>query len=303
MSSLAPNTYKQYDSCVKNWLKYCEYNNIHYLKPSTANIINFLSALFDNGAQYGTINTHKSAISLVLGSSYFHDECIKRFMKGVYHLKPSAPKYNLTWDPNIVLTHLAHLWPNETLDLENLSKKLSTLLALVTAHRVQTLSLIKICNINIIEGTEVIIKIPDRIKTSRLNTEQPILRLPFFHENPRICPARCLISYLEKTKDLRTSDSLLISFRKPFSQLSSQRLSQWIKDTLKCSGLDTSVFSAHSTRHAATSKAKVLGVNLDVIRKTAGWSQSSSVFAKFYNREIITNNNIFSQAILSNETM
>lgn len=261
-----------------------------------------MSSLFDKGAHYGTINSHKSAISLILGSSYLNNEIVKRFMKGVFHLRPPGPKYNLTWDPAIVLSKLGEMWPNDSLDLESLSKKLCTLLALVTAHRVQTLSLIQLKNINIIEDTEIVIKIPDRIKTTRLNSTQPMLKLPFFNENPKICPARCLISYVRKTSTLRTSnqDKLFISVRKPHSNISSQRLSQWIKDTLKMSGLDTSIFTGHSTRHAATSKAKTLGISLDVIRKTAGWTDSSSVFAKFYNRDIVVDNlNTFSEAILS----
>ncbi|CAH0731008.1 unnamed protein product, partial [Brenthis ino] len=63
--------------------------------------------------------------------------------------KPSQPKYSITWDPSIVLNYLSAQWPHEGLDLEILSKKVITLLALVTAHRVQTLALIKIPNIEI----------------------------------------------------------------------------------------------------------------------------------------------------------
>ncbi|XP_047990085.1 uncharacterized protein LOC125229321 isoform X1 [Leguminivora glycinivorella] len=302
MSSLSENTYKQYDSCLKNWLIYSNNHCINYLKPSVTDVINFLAFIYENGAQYGTINSHKSAISLLLGPAYLEDERIKRFMKGVFRLRPTAPKYDLTWDPGIVLRYLSNKGPNDSLDLENLSKKLSTLLALVTAHRVQTLTLIKLNNVSIIDNTEVLIRIPDLIKTSRLNSTQPLLKLPFFDQNPNICPARCLISYINKTRSLRSGDhdNLFISYRRPHSKLSSQRLSHWIKDTLKQSGLDTTIFGAHSTRHAATSRANSLGINLDVIRKTAGWTPSSSVFAKFYNREIaVDHKNQFAQAVLS----
>ncbi|XP_061716302.1 uncharacterized protein LOC133524349 [Cydia pomonella] len=306
MSSLSEKTYKQYDSCLRNWYNYSKNYGIDYLKPTVSDIINFLASIYENGAQYGTINSHKSAVSLYLptylGTSYLRDERINRFMKGVFRLRPTAPKYDLTWDPGIVLRYLSKKWPNDSLDLESLSKKLSTLLALVTAHRVQTLTLIKLNNINIIENAEVLIKIPDPIKTLRLNSTQPLLKLPFFDQNPNICPARCLISYINKTRSLRSGDhnNLFISYRRPHSKLSSQRLSHWIKDTLKQSGLDTTMFSTHSTRHAATSKASSLGISLDIIRKTAGWSTLSSVFARFYNREIVIDHkNQFAQAILS----
>lgn len=301
LASLSDNTYKQYDGCIKAWLDYCKENNIYYLECSIPMIINFLTTIFEKGASYGTINSYKSALSLLLGPS-INDEHMKRFMKGVFKLKPTAPKYDLTWDPNIVLNYLSQHWPNNSLKLEILSKKTSSLLALVTAHRVQTLSLIKLNNIKTYES-EIIIKIPDLIKTSRLNAQQPVLKLPFFNDRPEICPAKALLAYIEKTSSLRSHDhdQLFISYRKPHQKVSSQTLSHWIKDTLEKSGVDTTVFSAHSTRHAATSAANRLGINIEMIRKTAGWSQSSSVFAKFYNKELtIVESTQFARAILSN---
>ena len=51
-------------------------------------------------------------------------------------------------------------------------------------------------------------------------------------------------------------------------------------------GIDTHEFTAHSTRHAATSAAFKKVVSVDVIRSTAGWTNESKVFAKFYNTPI-----------------
>lgn len=57
--------------------------------------------------------------------------------------------------------------------------------------------------------------------------------------------------------------------------------------TLGDSGLNTEVFGSHSVRHASTSAANRLGVSIDTIKKTAGWSGSSSTFLRFYNREAV----------------
>lgn len=301
LASLSQNTYKQYDGCIKAWLNYCNENNLNYLDCSITVIINFLTTIFEKGASYGTINSYKSALLLLLGPS-INDERMKRFMKGVFRLKPTTPKYDLTWDPAGVLNYLSQHWPNNSLKLEILSKKTASLLALVTAHRVQTLSLIKLSNIEKFES-QIIIKIPDLIKTSRLNSQQPVLKLPFFNDRPEICPARALLAYIENTSHLRSHDhdQLFISFRKPYRMITSQTLSHWIKDILNKSGIDTTIFSAHSTRHAATSAANRLGINIEMIRKTAGWSQSSSVFAKFYNKELmIEESTQFARVILSN---
>lgn len=143
IASLAENTYRQYDCCIRAWIDYCSLKKYDYFDCSVITIIDFLTLTFEKGAKYGTINSYKSALGLILGP-VVNDERIKRFMRGVFRLRPTAPKYSLTWNPNIVLSYLADKWPNESLDLQNLSMKTATLLALVTAHRVQTLSLIKL---------------------------------------------------------------------------------------------------------------------------------------------------------------
>lgn len=298
LSSLSDSTYKQYDGCIKSWLNYCNKYGYDYSAVSVPIVIHFLTTMFDKGAKYGTINTYKSALSLILGN-IIEDDRIKRFLKGVYRLRPTIPKYNLTWDPNIILNYLAQQWPNADLNLETLSKKTVSLLALVTAHRVQTFALIKTENIIINSPYDITITIPDLIKTSKPNSFQPVLKLPYFTARPQICPAMCLEDYINKTNSLRHNDYLFISYKRPHNKVSSQTLGHWIKNILLKSGIDTSIFSAHSTRHASTSSANRLGVSIDVIRKTAGWTESSSVFARFYNRDIISDPNQFANSILS----
>ncbi|CAB0039264.1 unnamed protein product [Trichogramma brassicae] len=74
---------------------------------------------------------------------------------------------------------------------------------------------------------------------------------------------------------------------------------RWIKKTLKMSGINTDIFSAYSTRQASTSAAKRLGVNIDLIKSTGGWTEKSGTFAKFYDLPIASDINIFANAILN----
>ena len=63
-----------------------------------------------------------------------------------------------------------------------------------------------------------------------------------------LCPVACLRSYVEKTDGLRGSEEgILFSLKSPFKQVGST-IDRWIKSRLKDAGIDTSVFSAHSTR-------------------------------------------------------
>lgn len=58
-------------------------------------------------------------------------------------------------------------------------------------------------------------------------------------------------------------------------------------------------YSSHSTRHAATSTALAKGIDLSIIKSTAGWSKESQVFAKFYNRPIESDRSDFATAVFS----
>lgn len=236
-------------------------------------------------------------ISFVLGPEMGQDENVKRFFKGLSRLRPPEPKYESTWDPEIVLNYFRNLNNNE-LSLEILSKKLVTLLALVTGQKIQTLALIDNKNI-VINGRLIEIKIPDRIKTSKSGKNQPVLSLPFYEKDTNICSSNILLCYITRTKELRVNKTVLfISFKKPFNVVWKQTLSRWVKDILYESGVDSDVFSAHSTRHASTSAAKCKGVNFELIRKSAGWTTNSTTFARFYNRPVVQNASNFDRAIL-----
>ncbi|XP_011883839.1 PREDICTED: uncharacterized protein LOC105570989, partial [Vollenhovia emeryi] len=218
-------------------------------------------------------------ITVPMGSSLADDSRIKGFFRGVSRLKPPKAKYNCTWDPRILLEYLEKTNSNNNLSLEELSKKLVTLLALVTGHRMQTLALMDIRNIvRNRDGYEI--KISENIKTSRPGKVQPNLVIPVFKGNPSVCPAAALTTYLEKTKTLRNNENkLFIGVRKPHKAVGSQTLSRWIKSILGDSGLDTSKFIAYSTRHASTSAAGRSGVNIDLILRTAGRTKKSQTFA------------------------
>lgn len=149
LASLADSTLTQYSVTYKLWWQFCTDKQIDVFTDSSSYIILFLSYLYSKskGCSHGTLNSHRSALSLLLGSNVVTNDVIKRLLKGAYKLKPSTLKYTCTWDPQIVQNYLSSRYPNINLSLEQISKKLITLLAICTAHRVQTFSLIKINNI------------------------------------------------------------------------------------------------------------------------------------------------------------
>ena len=61
-----------------------------------------------------------------------------------------------------------------------------------------------------------------------------------------------------------------------------------VKDILSLSGIDTSVFKAHSTRSASTSKANSTGLSEKDILKRGSW-KNSSTWQRFYKKDFESN--------------
>ena len=105
----------------------------------------------DQGSKYGV----RSALSTVIVIGEIPVEkhqIVCRFMKGTYQNEPPTPKYDVIWDPDVVLTFSKNMGPNSELSLKGLSFKTITLMALATSQRVQTLSILK--RINYIIGSK-----------------------------------------------------------------------------------------------------------------------------------------------------
>lgn len=151
-----------------------------------------------------------------------------------------------------------------------LTKRTILLLALSTGQRLQTITNIEITNIDISKD-DIKIKIPVRLKPTRLGAAQPVLTLPYLHEDKRLNVATTLIAHIKATKKLKgKEESLFIATRKPFKKVSVQTLSRWIHKDLDEAGINTEVFSAYGIKHASTSAAWSKGVDLETIKRTAG---------------------------------
>ncbi|XP_063929894.1 uncharacterized protein LOC135142153 [Zophobas morio] len=180
------------------------------------------------------------------------------YSQRVFKNRPPKPKYDTTWNTKAVQNWAEALGPLKVLDLKSLTFKLVSLLALATAHRVQTLSLIKISDRTV-----------SKSKSGR-----------------GACVATVLLKYVKRTKVLGgNEDYLFITFKRPYHRATAQSISRWIRYCLVEAGIHPR-YTAHSTRHAATSAAEARGLDVNIKKSTAGWSASSQVFAKFYKRPI-----------------
>lgn len=115
MASWRTGTTKQYDVYLKRWEQFCQSKEINRLDASVENGIAFLAALFTSGLGYSAINTARSALSSVLilpnNITFGTHPLVAWFLKRVFELKPSLPRYSSIWDVSVVLQHLRSLGP------------------------------------------------------------------------------------------------------------------------------------------------------------------------------------------------
>ena len=300
MNSWRNSTCKSYSSYLRKWEAFAFQYNFNVWNPDISDVLEFLTFLIDQGCGYSVINTARSALSTIINVDNLpigKHSLVKRFVKGVYNIKPSLPRYTATWDVNLVLNFLKSMDSYEIISLKYLTYKLVTLLALCTGQRCQTLSVLELNNMNVFED-RVIFRLTKLLKHSRPGVHQKPIDLKSYPDKA-LCVVKCLEVYIHRTAHLRDcdSDTLLISFIKPYHKVSTDTIARWIKTVLRLAGIDTSIFKAHSTRSASTSAATKLGVPLQDIMSSAGWS-SNSTFGKFYNKDVVQTSNM-GDALLS----
>lgn len=298
-ASSANSTTCHYESIFRKWSQFSSGLSMNPWEPTVELILTFLHSLYDEGQSYSSINSAKSALSTIFSLRHnikFGDlELVRRFMKGIYRLRPPTARYKTTWDANNLL-NLFRSWPeNNELCLKNLTLKLAGLLAITSGQRVQTLASITIDNI--LNCDTVQIKITEILKTSRPSISNPIITLPKYSDS-KLCVVNALNEYLSRTSTYRNDKKLFLGITKPHKPVCSQTISNWLVSLLDLSGIDTKVYHGHSFRHASTSKVASRGISADSIISHVGWSTTSTVFARYYNRPIESKANDFVNNVL-----
>ena len=150
------------------------------------------------------------------------------------------------------------------------------LILLSGGQRCQTVHAIDITDLQVV-GNTLVIPIMSKIKLTPPSKHMAPLKFTGYPTH--------MGAYLQRTKQLRQCASLFVSYIKPHSAVGKETLSRWCKNVFKDSGIDINKYSSHSSRSAASSKAKVNGMSLRHIVASAGWSQEA-MFAKYYDKQI-----------------
>ena len=197
---------KRYACYVAKWRRYAHSRHTDPISPSISEAVNFLAHLYKSGLGYSAICVTRSVLSSYLNIADVVDfgqhKTVRRFMKGVFELKPVLPKYSHTWDVDTVLNLLECYDPNDKLTLKEFSHKLVMLLALLTGQQCQTIHKLSVKSMKL-EDNKRVFYITSLLKQSKQGKHLAPIELLSFPRNKNICVVEVIKEYLRRTKVFR----------------------------------------------------------------------------------------------------
>ena len=168
-------------------------------------VINFLAHLFEQGYEYHSINSYRSAISSVHekidGYKIGQHPLVARTLKGIFHERPPQPRYSETWDVTRVTSYIESLG-DDSLSLADLTHKTVMLLALTRPSEAADLShLVLTFRRYLPEG--VAFQPTKLAKQARQSKPTAEFFFPAFAPNHTQCPVTALRAYEDRTRGSR----------------------------------------------------------------------------------------------------
>ena len=299
--------------------KWCRENSVDFSTPSVKQISDFFMYLYqDLNRRPSTIDGYRTAIVDSLGPSgqhIAHNEDLHRLHSSFHRDRPKSSRNLPKWNLSVVLNELtkAPFEPMKDTDLKHLTLKTAFLLALASGKRRSEIHAWVANKVSNLGQWEKVTLFPssDFIAKNQLAREDSQSVSPVtipalttivdrqFKEDRTLCPVRALRYYLDRTKDLRGSRSLLfISFKKGHtSDIRPATLSSWLKQTiLLCykqadqQALDLVQVKPHDIRAFAAFKAFYGGVSVDQIMQACHW-KAHNTFTNFYLKDLTWSDN------------
>ena len=99
--SWQPGTESSNKSCWRRWCRYARSHGVEELAPSLAQVIEYLTCLYNEGLKYNSINFHHSTLSGTLppiqGFNVGEHPLVSCLLKGVFNCRPPKAKLFPSW--------------------------------------------------------------------------------------------------------------------------------------------------------------------------------------------------------------
>ena len=310
LAATSKKTLQCYKSCWKHFTSWCESKDIDPYTSTLTMITNYLQHCLNIGLTYNTVRGRISAINSMhsvfgVRRTLSREPSIQKFRRGAFITHTPVRDKVPAWDLPLVLQALKGppFEPLEHIDMDLLTIKTVFLLAICSAKRIGELQSLDsrpaFCAVSdagvvLRTGPNFIPKVP-----SLQNVEQALEFAPFGKDvrNPigtsrAICVCRALRVYLDRTKPIRRTTQLFVTFKQggQGKPVRTPTIATWLKKAISMAhslqGKDIEQgFKAHGVRGQSCSWAELKCANIMDICRQACW-KSPNTFVKHYKLDL-----------------
>ena len=109
ITSWRQSTKRQFHCYIQQCVLFCGRNK-NPIRAIVNHILAFLTSLHKKGLKYSAFQTARLALNNFIqicgGTDFSSHFLIKKFMQGIFNLKPSLPKYDTVWDVQVVFKYI-----------------------------------------------------------------------------------------------------------------------------------------------------------------------------------------------------
>ena len=121
VGDVEPATIEKYQCYWSRFTNWCEEREVDSGNLSVNSICKFFIYMFDSGLSASTLSFVKSSIYFFLRESHgtlIEHYYVSRLMRSFEKLRPTVPRYAVTWDGNKVLFFLGSWYPYNKISLK-----------------------------------------------------------------------------------------------------------------------------------------------------------------------------------------
>lgn len=311
------STQTVYDARLRIYNGWCKEQGVNPITTSIPELAEFFMYLFNvRKCKPQTIAGYKSAIAIIHqnGSSIGINSELLSLLKGLFNKYPSTRQLTPNWNlPLVLLALTKHPFePLESADLKFLTLKTVFLVAIASASRVSEIHSLSLDDGHFRlerKGIKMLPNMEFLAKTQTMNRPWEPIYIPAFDsyatdsEDLKLCPCRALKIYINRTKSIRKSNRLFVTYQQNnHKEASKDSIARWIVSMVRfaydnAESETLKIVRAHDTRRLSTSWALFCGASANDILRAAHWA-SETTFTSFYLKDVPDHQSIFAKTAI-----
>ena len=212
---------------------------------------------------------------------------VRQLLVSMVHNKPSLPRLpGEIWNADRVLTYFLSLPPNRHLSRVQMSGKCIVMLMLASGRRKADLMGLDVHRDFMRKTDNCFYFTLNKLSKGNINNTNDFMQFVEFHRfnpEPQICPYTTIVDYLIYVRNTvfppPSHTKFFTTTVLNATPAHPETVRRWALETLDAAGIENP--SVHSIRSAHSSKAVLLGENIDSVMQRCGWRKTSTFYQHY----------------------